>query len=152
LLLSPFPWQLGAGSLRMALTAPEIVVWWFFFFARVLPGIGYAIRHRFGDALPLFLFLSLLGVTYSLTFGNVGTAYRQRAQLMPYLLVLAGLRLESKLLSRTNGQALSESTGFVEPCQAIGISQASEALWSNGRGLLYPDHIPTAHLAQPWTP
>ncbi len=79
LLLAPFPWQLRAGSVRMALTAPEVVVWWFVFLALVLPGLKYAIRHRFGDVMPLLLFLLLLGVVYSLTFGNVGTAYRQRA-------------------------------------------------------------------------
>jgi hypothetical protein len=101
LLLSPLPWQLRAGSLRMALTAPEMVVWFFFFFRRVLPGLAYAVRHRLGDALPLLVFFSLIGGVYSLTFGNVGTAYRQRAQLMPYFLVFAGLGLEQRKLPRT---------------------------------------------------
>jgi hypothetical protein len=90
----------------MALTAPEMVVWWFLFFALVLPGLKHAIRHRFGDVLPLLLFLSLLGVVYSLTFGNVGTAYRQRAQLMPYLLIFAALKLEQSKLPRTLRESL----------------------------------------------
>jgi len=101
LLLAPFPWQLRAGSVRMALTAPEMLVWWFMFFALVLPGLKHAIRHRFGDVMPLLLFLLLLGVIYSLTFGNVGTAYRQRAQMMPYLLIFAALELEQRKLPRT---------------------------------------------------
>ena len=37
LLLSPFPWQLRAGSVRMALTAPEMVVWWYHVFR---PGVA----------------------------------------------------------------------------------------------------------------
>ena len=78
LLLAPFPWQLRAGSVRMAMTAPEMVVWWFVLLALVLPGLKHAIRHRFGDVMPLLLFLLLLSGVYSLTFGNVGTAYRQR--------------------------------------------------------------------------
>jgi hypothetical protein len=100
LLLAPFPWQLRGGSLRMVLTTPEMVVWWYFFFVGVLPGVKYAIRHRFGDVMPLLLFILLLGVIYSLTFGNVGTAYRQRAQLMPYLLTFAALGLERRKLRR----------------------------------------------------
>ena len=106
LLLAPFPWQLRAGSVRMALTAPEMVVWWYMFFALVLPGLKYAIRHRFGDIMPLLLFLMLLGVVYSLTFGNVGTAYRQRAQLMPYLLIFAAIKLEQWKLPRTLRESL----------------------------------------------
>ena len=100
LLLAPFPWQLGAGSVRMALTAPEMAVWWLTFFGLVLPGLKYAIRHRFRDVMPLLLFLVLMGIVYSLTFGNVGTAYRQRAQLMPYLIIFAGLSLERWMLPR----------------------------------------------------
>jgi hypothetical protein len=96
LLLAPFPWQLGVGSLRMLLTAPEMLVWWYLFFAGVLPGLWHSSRHRFGDVLPLLLFLLGLGLIYSLTFGNVGTAYRQRGQLMPILLALAMLGLERR--------------------------------------------------------
>jgi hypothetical protein len=106
LLLAPFPWQLRAGSVRMALTAPEVVVWWFMFFALVLPGLKHAIRHRFGDVMPLLLFLLLLSGVYSLTFGNVGTAYRMRAQLMPYLLIFAALKLEQWKLTRTLRESL----------------------------------------------
>jgi hypothetical protein len=152
LLLAPFPWQLRAGSLRMALTAPETVVWWWFFFRRVLPGLGYAVRHRLGDALPLLVFLGLMGGVYSLTFGNVGTAYRQRAQLMPYLLLLAGLHLERKLPTRTDDQVLGEGTDGVEPCPAIGLWQVSEALGSKSRVLLSPDPIPMAHPAHAGRP
>ena len=106
LLLAPFPWQLKTGSVRMALTAPEMVVWWFVFLALVLPGLKHAIRHRFGDVMPLLLFLLLLSGVYSLTFGNVGTAYRQRAQLMPYLLIFAAIGLERWKLPRTLRESL----------------------------------------------
>ena len=96
LLLAPLPWQLGGGSIRMVLTAPEMVAWWCLFFAGVLPGLRYAIRYRFGDLLPLLLFILGLGLIYSMTFGNVGTVYRQRAQLMPYLLTFAASGLERR--------------------------------------------------------
>ncbi len=95
-LLAPFPWQLGHGSLRMLLTLPELLVWWWLFFAGVLPGGWYAMRHRFSDVQLLLLFVCGLGLLYSLLFGNVGLAYRQRTQLLPWLLIFAMVGLEQR--------------------------------------------------------
>jgi hypothetical protein len=101
LMLAPFPWQLGGGSVRMALTTPELIVWWWVFFVGVLPGIWHAIRTRFNEIQPLLFFLIGLGVLYSLMFGNVGLAYRQRAQLLPWLLIFAMVGLEDRMQRRT---------------------------------------------------
>jgi hypothetical protein len=120
LLLAPFPWQLRAGSLRMALTAPEMIVWWFFFFGRVLPGLAYAVRHRLGDVMPLLVFVGLMGAVYSVTFGNVGTAYRQRAQLMPHLLVFAGLGLERRWPSCVSMSGPDEGSTGEDPGHPAG--------------------------------
>jgi hypothetical protein len=115
-LLAPFPWQMVGVSARMVLTAPEMVVWWFMFFALVLPGLTYAIRHRFGDFMPLLLFILLLSVIYSVTFGNLGTAYRQRAQLMPYLFIFAAVSLERWKLPRTVRNHPDRGTTRIEAC------------------------------------
>lgn len=96
LLLAPFPWQLLEGSLRMLLTGPEVVSWYVVFFTGVLPGLRLTLRHRLLHALPLLLFIAGLGVVYSVTFGNVGLAYRQRAQLLPWLLILAVAGFEQR--------------------------------------------------------
>jgi len=98
LMLAPFPWQLGFGSLRMLLTGPELIVWWWLFFVGVLPGLWHAIRNRFNDVQPLLLFLTGLGLLYSLMSGNVGLVYRQRAQLLPWLLIFAAVGLEQRAL------------------------------------------------------
>src|SRR5215831_1453 len=100
LMLAPFPWQLGGGSVRMVLTTPELIVWWWVFFVGVLPGMWHAIRTRFNEIQPLLFFLIGLGVLYSLMFGNVGLAYRQRAQLLPWLLIFAMVGLEQRSLRR----------------------------------------------------
>jgi hypothetical protein len=100
LLLAPFPWQLGGGSIRMALTVPELIVWWWLFFVGVVPGMWFAIRNRFGDVQPLLFFLFGLGILYSMMFGNVGLAYRQRAQLLPWLLIFAMVGLEQRALKK----------------------------------------------------
>ncbi|MGH9765514.1 MAG: hypothetical protein ACREDR_30870, partial [Blastocatellia bacterium] len=104
LLLAPFPWQLGGGSARMVLTAPELFVWWWIFFVGVIPGMWYCIKHHFNEIQPLLFFLLGLGVLYSAMFGNVGLAYRQRAQLLPYLLVIGMVGLEQRYLKRKTAQ------------------------------------------------
>jgi hypothetical protein len=100
LLLAPFPWHLGGGSLRMLLTMPELAVWYFLFFWGVLPGLWYAVRNRFNDIQPLLVLICGLGLLYSLMFGNIGLVYRQRAQLLPWLFIFAAVGLEQRTLRR----------------------------------------------------
>lgn len=90
LLLAPFPWQWGT-SLRMALVIPETVFWWGLLIYGVAPGLWHCVRHRFFDVLPLLLFILGMGLLYSLLFGNIGLIYRQRAQLLPWLLIFAAV-------------------------------------------------------------
>ena len=94
LLFSPFPWEMAGGSLRMLLVGPEVIAWWVIFGYAVIPGLGYCLKRRFVDVLPLLVFLIGLGLLYSITFSNVGLAYRQRAQLLPYLFIFAGVGFE----------------------------------------------------------
>jgi hypothetical protein len=98
LLLAPFPWQLGGGSLRMLMTLPELVFWWWLFGAGVVPGFRYLVRRRFMDISAMLVLVFGLGMLYSLMFGNVGLAFRDRAQLLPWLLIFAAVGLEQRLL------------------------------------------------------
>ncbi|MEP7337474.1 MAG: hypothetical protein ABI977_06995 [Acidobacteriota bacterium] len=100
LLLAPFPWQLGGASLRMLLTLPEVLVWWWLVFYGLLPGLWLAIRKRFGEIQPLLIFIAGLGLLYSMLFGNVGLIVRQRAQLLPWLMIFALVGLEQRRLKR----------------------------------------------------
>ncbi len=88
LLLAPFPWQLG--SFRQMLTLPEMVVWWLSIPLLVL-GAWFTIRHRLREIAPILIFTSLLTLTYSIVQGNVGTAYRQRAQLLAFYLIFVAV-------------------------------------------------------------
>jgi 4-amino-4-deoxy-L-arabinose transferase-like glycosyltransferase len=81
LLLAPFPWQFG--SLRQMLTLPEMLVWWISIPLLVF-GAWFSIKHRLRQIAPILIFTSLLTLTYSIFQGNVGTAYRQRAQLLVF--------------------------------------------------------------------
>ena len=88
LLLAPFPWQLA--SMRQAITLPEMIVWWLSIPLLVL-GIFFTIKHRLREIAPIIIFTSLLTLTYSIMQGNVGTAYRQRAQLLIFYFVFVSV-------------------------------------------------------------
>jgi hypothetical protein len=88
LLLAPFPWQLA--SLRQAITLPEMLVWWSSIPLLVL-GAWFTIKHRLREIAPIVIFTSLLTLTYSIMQGNVGTAYRQRAQLLVFYFVFVAV-------------------------------------------------------------
>jgi hypothetical protein len=88
LLFAPFPWQLA--NLRQSITLPEMVIWWASFPLLIL-GLWFTIRYRLRQALPILLFTFMLTLAYSIFQGNVGTAYRQRAQLLVFYFIFVSV-------------------------------------------------------------
>jgi 4-amino-4-deoxy-L-arabinose transferase-like glycosyltransferase len=119
MLLAPFPWQLGGGSLRMLLTAPELVVWWWLVFVGLVPGIWHVCKTRFSEVQPMLFFIAGLGLLYSMMFGNVGLIFRQRAQLLPFLLIIAVVGLEQRALQKwIKRRAPVDNPPLLQPKQA----------------------------------
>jgi hypothetical protein len=83
LLFAPFPWQLA--SLRQSITLPEMLVWWTSFPLLIL-GLWFAVKYKLRQVLPVIIFTTMLSISYSVFQGNVGTAYRQRSQLLVFTL------------------------------------------------------------------
>jgi len=88
LLFAPFPWQVT--SLRQSITLPEMVVWWASFPLLVL-GLWFSIRYRLRMISPILIFTVMLTLAYSVFQGNVGTAYRQRAQLLVFYFIFVAV-------------------------------------------------------------
>lgn len=88
LLFAPFPWQVI--SLRQSITLPEMIVWWASFPMLVL-GLWFSIRYRLRMMSPILIFTVLLSLGYSVFQGNVGTAYRQRAQLLVFYFIFVAV-------------------------------------------------------------
>ncbi len=88
LLFAPFPWQLA--SLRQSITLPEMLVWWASFPMLVL-GLWFSIKYRLRMISPILIFTVMLSLAYSVFQGNVGTAYRQRAQLLVFYFIFAAV-------------------------------------------------------------
>jgi hypothetical protein len=86
-LYGPLPWR--AEGLLQALTVPEVLFWYW-----LTPKIVRGIRHGWRTNLPatwsMMVSATVLILAYGLVSGNVGTAYRHRAQVLPILLVFAG--------------------------------------------------------------
>jgi len=88
LLFAPFPWQLG--SMRQVVALPEMLLWWSSLPLLIL-GLGFCLRYRLGQTAPILVFTTLLTLAYSIFQGNVGTAYRQRAQLLVFYLIFVSV-------------------------------------------------------------
>lgn len=88
LLFAPFPWQIT--SLRQSITLPEMLIWWASFPLLVL-GLWFAIKYRLRMMSPILIFTVMLTIAYSVFQGNVGTAYRQRAQLLVFYFIFVAV-------------------------------------------------------------
>ena len=88
LLFAPFPWQLV--STRQSIALPEMLIWWAAFPLLVL-GLWYALKHRLRQVSPIVLFTTMLTLAYAVFQGNVGTAYRQRSQLLVFYFIFVAV-------------------------------------------------------------
>jgi len=117
LLFAPFPWQLG--SVRQSLTLPEMIIWWTAFPLLIL-GVWFSLKHRLRQMSPVLIFTSMLTLAYSVFQGNVGTAYRQRSQLLVFyfIFVAVGAVLSKEKREERRKQAAEESRSAPLPLKA----------------------------------
>ena len=54
-------------------------------------GLWFSIRYRLRMIAPILIFTTMLSLAYSIFQGNVGTAYRQRAQLLVFYFIFAAV-------------------------------------------------------------
>jgi hypothetical protein len=120
LLFAPFPWQVI--SLRQSITLPEMIVWWVSFPMLVL-GLWFSIRYRLRMMSPILIFTVMLSLGYSIFQGNVGTAYRQRAQLLVFYFIFAAvgyvLMIEKREERRKRDLAEREAVATTVPFSAL---------------------------------
>ncbi|HEV2828326.1 MAG TPA: hypothetical protein VGW76_12060 [Pyrinomonadaceae bacterium] len=114
LLFAPFPWQLA--SLRQSLTLPEMLLWWAAF-PLLITGLWFSIKYRLRQLSPVLIFTSMLTLAYSVFQGNVGTAYRQRAQLLVFYFIFVAvgavlLKEKREEKKRRAAHALRDATRF----------------------------------------
>lgn len=103
LMLAPFPWQLA--NLRQSITLPEMLAWWGSI-PFLIMGLWYSIKNRLRSSIAVLLFTLMLTIAYSLYQGNVGTAYRQRAQIQIFHFMFIAVGFTIWREKRENAQAL----------------------------------------------
>ncbi len=84
LMFAPFPWQVS--NIRQAVTLPEMLIWWLSI-PILISGLWFTIKTKLRQSVSILLFTVLLTIAYSVFQGNVGTAYRQRAQIQVFLFI-----------------------------------------------------------------
>lgn len=128
LLFAPFPWQLV--SLRQSITLPEMIIWWASFPMLVL-GLWFSIRYRLRMISPILIFTFMLSLAYSVFQGNVGTAYRQRAQLLVFYFIFVAVgyvlmlekREEKKRAIMAERQAIAAASVAATLARSRGLRQ-----------------------------
>lgn len=103
LMLAPFPWQVS--NFRQLLTLPEMFVWWSLI-PFLFSGLAYTLKNRLREALPILIFTLMLTLVYSISQGNVGNAYRQRAQIQVFLLVFISVGVCLRIEKTENRRSL----------------------------------------------
>lgn len=132
LLFAPFPWQLQ--SLRQSITLPEMLIWWAAFPFLVM-GLWFTLRYRLRQSFVIFIFTTMLTLAYSIFQGNVGTAYRQRAQILVFyfIFVAVGIVLtrekweERRLLAAAERAKLAAKLGSLGGRRPVGNQSSAPA-------------------------
>jgi len=135
LLLAPFPWQLA--SVRQIITLPEMLVWWSSI-PLLIVGLIFTVKYRLREVAPILIFTTLLTLTYSILQGNVGTAYRQRAQLLIFYFVFVSIgfvlgreKREEKVRQRKAEQEVSRPRAARLPESKDQLPSREKAILTN---------------------
>lgn len=89
-MFGPYPWVIGGGSLLQALTLPEVLIW-YILIPSFLRGLSLSFKNDPRSYTVLAAVFLSVSVAYSLVEGNLGTAYRHRAQVMPIAFVFVAV-------------------------------------------------------------
>src|SRR5947199_3561254 len=83
-------------------------------FRYLILGLWFTIKYRLRQVSPILIFTSMLTLAYSLFQGNVGTAYRQRSQLLVFYFIFVAvgvvLILEKREAKRQQRQLERQQT------------------------------------------
>jgi hypothetical protein len=110
-----------------------MTVWWASFPLLVL-GVWFTLSYRMRQALPILLFTTMLTLAYSIFQGNVGTAYRQRSQILVFyfIFVAVGAVLLKERQEDRQRRSLAEKQARIEAAR-VADARRRYALWKTER-------------------
>lgn len=91
--LAPFPWQLGSALQIMAV--PEMLI----YYSLIIPmfmGIKFVLKNKIreGGIIVAYIFVMLFVLAF--VEGNIGTLFRHRAMVLPFIFILVGVGFSQK--------------------------------------------------------
>jgi hypothetical protein len=102
-------------------------------FPLLVLGLWYSIKHRLRQVSPIIIFTTMLTLAYSLFQGNVGTAYRQRSQLLVFYFIfiaVGAIILKERAEDRRRQQQLAKQE-LAELQAARVVARRKEAMGSS---------------------
>jgi len=87
-LFAPFPWDIRSGL--GIITLPEMLIW-YFLFLKIIAGTRFVIKNKLCESLFILVYLVITTTAFALILGNIGTAYRFRAMVLPFFLILSAV-------------------------------------------------------------
>jgi hypothetical protein len=93
-----------------------MIIWWACFPLLVL-GVWFSLQYRLRQIFPVAIFTVMLSLAYSVFQGNVGTAYRQRAQLLVFYFIFVAVGYVL-LLEKREEKRRQQSSSAIPPRSA----------------------------------
>jgi len=95
----PFPWQ--SISFAQMAVIPEMMVYYLFIPAIFL-GIKYLFKNKINEGSIIVIFVIAMMTLLAIIEGNLGTLFRHRAMVLPFLFILAAIGIsDSKITKKT---------------------------------------------------
>jgi hypothetical protein len=85
--------------------------------------VWFTLKYRLRQSLPILIFTAMLTLAYSIFQGNVGTAYRQRSQLLVFYFIFVAVGF---VLFRER-QEEAQQRGLVAKQTALNAARAMQA-------------------------
>ncbi len=89
--LAPFPWQIANMSQISAI--PEMIVY-YLLLPSMFAGWGYIIKHKIREGGIIVVYIFVMMLVLAFLEGNIGTLFRHRAMVLPFMFILIGIGVE----------------------------------------------------------
>ena len=100
--LAPFPWQIGSMSQITAI--PEMLLYYTLLPAMFL-GWGFIMKHKIREGGIIVLYIFIMMLVLAFIEGNIGTLFRHRAMVLPFMFILIGIGIDDAKNNKYEKQA-----------------------------------------------
>ena len=89
--LAPFPWQIG--NMSQITVIPEMLLYYILLPAMFM-GWRFVMRYKIKEGGLIIVYIAIMMLVLAFVEGNIGTLFRHRAMVLPFIFILAGIGLD----------------------------------------------------------